>query len=604
MPKKIPTIEIKIRSNVPGSQLESLTSDMFFFLKNPMPPTTTKFPYFREDIAFTSDMLDGITAFEFFFHLPTFIAYVGDAEQINVNDSNLVQKTARENVIFMLKSLFVTSFPIEDNLESSYYANIQQTTTTRMGRQSIIPEFVAKWLFQTQPQFTYLSMGGIKYTVLGTMWINDVVNHSRYRQLMKDVLKYNRKKKKTVEKIEKRLNDIASKFTDKNINNLIQFLNEKTQNPVTTNGNLDVSLKPIQTWLAKNQFGNAKFEKALKGAFKNDDNKRKFLTIFIAPYLNEFYLQQEIITDLMSSRYEKRLNSVRLTEFVNDPNFRRLVQLSHDFYLQSQLKSFFTGKNTEPNLFAPVYTKSISALTELQSVLANDLEFVNMMNTMLEVVPDDVLELPKNTNTEYNLILTKLKVPEPNSRILLTTNMNLQTAIEEYVKKGCCDESFEFFASQLYDTYFIQDPDIIDENEDAKEPIKDKKKSKINPLWMTTDVVKSTKEMFAIEVQLELMQGILDEKIIQQISCEFGNKRLVMEYDRLKNKLDDVPLYLQQPRTLFSIETFLAEQNKGGNVTAVPVAVPVSGGTYRFQRQKKAWVRRTRRRRFEKSNKN
>jgi len=598
MPIKLPTIEIKVRTNVDvagggeknASTSTALTNAMFFHAPNtkktedppaPRAESTTTHPYFRVDLAFTADMLAGTTAYEFFFNRTAFIVGVGASPKIDVKDPRKVQKTARENVMFMLKSLFTTSFPIEDNLENSYDANIQKTST-QIGRTVGIPELLAPLFPATSStKFTHLVFNGIKYTLLGVMWINDVVNHSRYRQLMKDVVAYQVNKKKKLETIEKKLNELATQFTEEKLTEWLTFMNTKNKNRQTSSD--DVGEKPIQNWLDRNEFDKKKFKAAWNFKAAGDEtqtnvNKRKLLTEYVAPYLNEFHIQQMIITDLVESRRPKT-DSKRLLEFLNDPNFREMVSLSREFYTQSKLKSFFTS-GEEPKLLTPVYTKTVTALTEFQSALTQDSEFCDMMAKVLEMVPDNILELPKNANAEYNPILKKLKQPDAAKRLLLSTNNNLQLAIEEYLRKGCSDASFETFASQLEDLYFSR--------EEGEEDTTTKNTKTPESTWMTTDVVQQTKDMFAIEVQLELMQGLLDDGVIQQITCAFGNQRLETEYDRLKHKLDDVPLYLQQPKPLFSVETFLKPPPSATNL---PPAKK-TGGTRRRRYKRRSTIRR------------
>jgi hypothetical protein len=583
MPIKTPTIEIKIRTNVPGeTQFTALTNTMFYHAPgSTFAASTTNYPYFRVDVAFTQDMLDGTTPYDFFFNKKAFVAGVGAATEVDVKDRKKVQKTAKENVIFMLKALFTTSYPIEDNLENSYDANIQQTSSQTGGRKSFIPDFLAKWFSFTSPtQFSYISLGTSKYTVLGVTWINDVVNHTRYRQLFKDVVAYKAKKTKKLTLIEKKLNELASQFTNEKLTEWMTFMNTKKTPAMTPEE--DVGVKPIQIWLDSVNLGQRDFKTAWEKGLKNGQQyKAALLTEYLAPYLNNFYIQQLIITELVASR-RPRVDSKRLTEFQNDPNFRELVELSREYYTQSQLKSFFSGKE-QPKLFAAVYTKNVTALTEFQSSLSQDTDFIDMMGKVLEVVPDNTLELPKNASSEFNPILKKLQVPNTTNRLLSTTNSNLQEVIEQYLKNGCSNEAFETFAEQLRTEYFD------DEGEDADD--KKKKKQITNTAWMTTDVVQQTKDLFAIEVQLELMQGLLDDKIIEQISCAFVDKRLQTEYDRLKNKLDEIPLYLQKPRMLFSIETFL-KPPPPTTEDAKKEVKKTGGGTYRRRRR-----RNTRRRR-------
>jgi len=552
---KIQTIEIKIRTNIPGERdSQPLTSSMFLFNKQKSPTAlapTTNYPYFRDDIPFTLDMLNGKTAYEFFFNQKAFLESVGTSS----SDPSKKKTYAQENVIFLLKNLFLTSYPIEDNVEQSYETNILQTTS-QVGRHSVIPEFITKLLFPTSSEtspFTYLSLSSGKYSVIGVTWINDVVNHPRYRKLMKEVIRFKDKKQKKLLDIEPNVASLSTKFYSKQAwqKRLIKLITEISGIAYTFRYNdTDVGFRRIKEWMDQQPWTNN------SSLLSNDSNRIRERILILADYFSRFYkIQAQILEE--SSSYGSR--SGVLLKLQSLPYFREFIEYSRDFIKQTQLKYYLSGDNTKL-LLQPVTSRR--GVSELHTALADDSDFCDMVNRVLAYVPDQTLNLKQ---PRYNPILKRLRVPDTNARILMTTNPDLQKAIETYLLNACSDEPFEQFADYLSNNYFSQEKlQLSARNEKTNQGE--------NLSWMNTNVVRLTKDMYGIELQLELMQGMLDNKLIQQISCAFENKRLQSEYDRLKNKTDQVPLYLQQPRTLFSIESFLKPP---APLAAPPLAAPL-----------------------------
>ena len=564
---KIQTIEIKIRTNIPGERdFQPLTSSMFLFNKPTAAAATTNYPYFRVDVPFTLDMLNGKTAYEFFFHQKAFLEGVGTSGSTSTSDPLKMKTLAQENVIFLLKTLFLTSYPIEDNVEQSYDTNILQTTS-QVGRHSVIPEFISKWLFPTSSEtpFTYLSLSSGKYSVIGVTWINDVVNHSRYRKLMKEVIRFKDKKQKKMLDIEPNLVLLSNKFYSKRAwqKRFTKLITEISGIVYTLRPNdTDVGFRRIKEWMDQQPWtGNS-------ALLSNDSDGVRERILILADYFSKFYKIQAQILEETSSSYRSR--SALLSKLQSLPNFREFIEYSRDFIKQTQLKNYLSGDNPK-TLLEPITSRRL--VTELHTVLSEDSDFCAMVNRVLAYVPDQTLNLKQ---PRYNPILKRLQVPDSNARILLTTNTDLQDAITSYLLNGCSDEPFEQFADYLSVKYFSQEKLQPSGTTMGAEKLNQGE----NLSWMNTNVVQLTKDMYGIELQVELMQGMLDNKIIQQISCAFENKRLQSEYDRLKNKTDQVPLYLQQPRTMFSIESFLqpAAPLAAPPLAAVPVNKKGGGG--------------------------
>ena len=284
----IPTIEIQIRTNIPGElSYTTVTSSLFIrkdtaltasskippAIKAKLPTTpveedmmksTSKYPFFRSDVKFNEDMFTN-DAFDFFFNQTSFVIGVVNASKVKKNEE---AKTARANVMFMLKHLFSTSFPIEDNLETTFDVNIRKSST-HVGRHSLIPDFIADlFSMEHESHFTYLTLAATEYTVVGVTWMNDILNQSRYFQLFSELKKYVMKREEKKDFLEKKLKEeLFPKFTldlfkqvndyiqelDINLKGISKFITTKKLNEVFGNKDEDVKKEVFHILASKEE---------------------------------------------------------------------------------------------------------------------------------------------------------------------------------------------------------------------------------------------------------------------------------------------------------------------------------------------------------------
>lgn len=93
-------------------------------------------------------------------------------------------KNAIHNVKGMLEILFPTNIPVKSNLHDSFSEYIKRIPTS-VGTSSIIPSFILNLFIKSdEDQFSYLLIGGAKYTTIKVTWVNDIINHPEYRKLL------------------------------------------------------------------------------------------------------------------------------------------------------------------------------------------------------------------------------------------------------------------------------------------------------------------------------------------------------------------------------------------------------------------------------------
>jgi len=184
--RKILNIKIILNTNIPGKSSFPLTKSTLY-LKDLEGSETqseeSEYPFFTTDVELPFSDIESmgrIKSVEFFFDKELFrrkVMTLPRPKNISRNDN------ARKNVITMLTIFFPTSFPIEENISDSFRTKIQELQTIKT-KVSILPNFVSRFLFTSENNYSYIRSGGAVYTVVGTLWINDIINHSEYRKLV------------------------------------------------------------------------------------------------------------------------------------------------------------------------------------------------------------------------------------------------------------------------------------------------------------------------------------------------------------------------------------------------------------------------------------
>ena len=185
---------IKIHSNILKGQDKY---DVFEFTKNNiyLPDSNKKFnkvlntyPYFTYEFKYPRDKLLSLNMrkrIETFFNLEQFVLYITTYGEKSINDTaKQINECAYENVMTMLEVLFPTQFPIYNNIKDShtYYVNGNRSLQKHM-LSMITQPFIKKY-------YSYMKHNGETYTISKVIWINDMLNHSVYKDLIEKYQEY------------------------------------------------------------------------------------------------------------------------------------------------------------------------------------------------------------------------------------------------------------------------------------------------------------------------------------------------------------------------------------------------------------------------------
>lgn len=192
---------IKIHSNI---LKDKDNYDVFEFTKNNiyLPDSNKKFnkvlntyPYFTYEFKYPRDKLLSLNMrkrIETFFNLEQFVLYITTyGEKSKTDTSKEIDECAYENLMIMLEVLFPTQFPIYNNIKDSYNYYVNGNRSLQRHMLSMITQpFTKKY-------YSYMKHNGETYTISKVIWINDMLNHSIYSDLIEKYQEYIKSSKST-----------------------------------------------------------------------------------------------------------------------------------------------------------------------------------------------------------------------------------------------------------------------------------------------------------------------------------------------------------------------------------------------------------------------
>ena len=171
----IQQLKISLVTNIPSKENIDFTKDLLyhpdhnnFFNLNTYPYTTTKQLYPEGVLS----QLQYDELINIFFNKEKFenmlLQNKDDKIQTTI-DENYISK---KNIMTMLQLLFSTKYFIVNNIHQS----LELMNNTSNMRSIFYNPFNTK--------FSYISTGGTVYTITKAVWLNDIVNHPKYRELI------------------------------------------------------------------------------------------------------------------------------------------------------------------------------------------------------------------------------------------------------------------------------------------------------------------------------------------------------------------------------------------------------------------------------------
>lgn len=269
----IEALSIVLNTNIPDTKYKSInfTRKMLYNPENKNEGSQlllNDYPYFTHDIQYPRSNLVKFSyqdRIDFFFNLDRFnellTPYMANKLDSSKKDS-AYYKNRKENIdaniITMLLLLFPTKYPMINELYNSYDYVI--------SHRKIIQGMLYN-PFATQ-LYSYLEIGGKKYTTKSVAWLNDIMNHPIYNEFLREYRDFDQAAREEIEnskrEYEKKLGDVREKL--KSIFDAIEKgVGDGAPSPKTLS--LLSRLKSIDTFLNKTNhyiFNKPNIEKKLR----------------------------------------------------------------------------------------------------------------------------------------------------------------------------------------------------------------------------------------------------------------------------------------------------------------------------------------------------
>ena len=514
---EIRNIKIILNTNIPGKASFPLTKNVLVLNdleeKGPEDSGESSYPFFTMDVELPLSEIEAlgpIKSVELFFNKEKFRALVASlpiVKNVSKNDN------ARKNVLTMLNIFFPTSFPIEDNISDSFRTNIQELQTVK-PKITILPKFMTKFLFHRQSEYSYIRTGGSTYTVVNTIWVNDILNHPEYRKLVeagKGISQWWENKEREINtEISERKKNLIKLITD-------HFRGAASSIAAVTNSYIQQKLNIV-----------------------NSDNlENDAILDSVIDSIFELYFYVKYNEKESSSRYSSRDTNRIPFNIRSEFQYDKIESIGLKIYKLKKTIEFFKSPSRYTELFETnkkKEDKSIELLKseEIKSEIQRFGRFLNFLKMAYQF---------STTKRSSNLLLRNMIYFYLNS----TEDKKIEKRKEEFKKKlKLTDDSLidlQVFLKKIYD-YYIKKKDkkatypiesletgvdtvrIGNKEKDEKE--KDEKEK--------NDYDEEKKEEYEIQIQLDVVKGVLNDETVGKISCMFRDKNLMNMYNALTNE--------------------------------------------------------------------
>jgi hypothetical protein len=377
-----------------------------------------KLPYFTLSVKYPlSKLLINLKSYqervEFFFNKKKFenILFLSiDKSELSINDEPSV--IGEHNVMVMIELLFPTKFTVINNFHTSYDHVFDNSSLKRMLINPL-----------TQKNYSYLKLSDGKiYTFIRLVWLNDLLNHPKYkeffdnfiifwnwykRETRKFVMKENDIKVETINLIDLVLDDIKkAKPTEKNTE-----LTTKTKTKIESIENLKKNIKEgnelntIET-IGDFYLNEGNINKDLKQTIKTNIGKINSNIILIQKESSNKQKYEDLITKSSEKFSTSPYGEYRT--FIGMKNKYTNDKFSYPKYISTneKLKEFFDNIDDNSvdkffNIFEKIYNIYIAGssvkLTQEEETILKDI-----MNTSVNITyPDSNSYLSSYSNSSY-----------------------------------------------------------------------------------------------------------------------------------------------------------------------------------------------------------
>lgn len=380
-----------------------------------------KLPYFTLSVKYPlSKLLKNLKSYqqrvEFFFDKKKFenILYLSiDKSELSINDEPSV--IGEHNVMVMIELLFPTKFTVINNFHTSYDHVFDKSSLNRMLINPL-----------TQKNYSYLKLSDGKiYTFIRLVWLNDLLNHPKYKEFFDNFIIFWNWYKRETRKISNKVYDIKKETI-----NLIDLVlddikkakpNEtKTELATTTKTKIE-SIETLKKNINEgNKLNNIETIETIGNFYQNEGNNNRDLKQTINTNIGKINEKIKLLKDESPNKQKyEDLITKSSEKFSNSPygEYRTFIGLKNKYtndkfsypkYISTneKLKEFFDNIDDNSverffNIFEKIYNIYIAGssdkLTQEEETILK-----GIMNTSVNIIyPDSNSYLSSYSNSSY-----------------------------------------------------------------------------------------------------------------------------------------------------------------------------------------------------------
>lgn len=427
--KEMYTLEMQILTNYSKGKPTLLTNNMLVVpeldKKEGENLALESYPFFTYKVEYPLQKLRNIVNYQdrinVFFNKAKFINFILKVgENPTLKDEKQRNERMENNLLAMLEILFPTSFPVIDNIHTSY--NYLKSETS-------LKPFYADHLFNAG-YTSNINIDGQPKTIKKVILYNDIVNHPIYRELIDGTISFiDYAKDFDPEFLTKTMDELEKIYNKKKVSLPIQYTNHE----ISFLNQYRYSIRTIN---------NEKLQRLIEHAY--DDHVKKFYEFI--QYLYNYYIRQyakeetnpdfeELIKNGISSLNLKDIRNAKKEIYVmlelhpgdiNDPNYEKCDY--YDAEVTNKLEKFMQGSLNNETLLenAVSQTKQGPIPTTMNS---------NNMNIPNPQIKKESLPLTEAEMIEINNILLDIMRKYRDMRTGKNKNNSLLQGANQFLEK-------------------------------------------------------------------------------------------------------------------------------------------------------------------------
>ena len=504
----IKKINIIVETNIEGEAPFSLTYDKIYNpVKSRVIKSQTKldYPYFTTDIQYNEKTLYNLAKKDYsellraFFDKRYFTTMVKSFEKNNNRDNRdgIVLPTpeliTNHNIFMMLYFLFPIRYPIPANISSTYNSKICKNSAEKyqvdLKNKPASNTLSSIFLGQTKDiqeenmrEYSYINTSKGESTVTQIVWLNDILNEPRYRELMDSLIQYNEWYADKILSLPKEIEDSQKKYFD-------ELISDNSNTLVFTQDDIKVIRDQKKTGYDLSKYIDD-IEKIISKFFVLNDNVPEKVNINKAKKnllsnINSFY-KSYIKNNISSEIPIDTLYDFIIYNLFNKCTDNSSVKHNSDKYSEQYAST--TDDQPITGFILSYYVKNgsieINGLDKVKLQKFNDKRFdiedkiVNEIIKILDAIAtiketdkdtktktEQMMKkfLEKYTNTKYDKIVTndnnsKIQMKQFLYKILKNLiNTKTKDTIEELYKNDLKSEFGDDKKNKFKDEYFLND---------------------------------------------------------------------------------------------------------------------------------------------------